>query len=98
MLKCNSSPMPGIDRTDARRRGRLSVRSTATRRRSQDRDQLSNPPAPRRELRYGLRDRGLEQLSPQAIQRWLTTHKTEHGARRRIVIAHAVLRSALSEA
>jgi integrase len=37
-------------------------------------------------------------LSSQAIQRWLTTHKTEHGARRRIVIAHAVLRSALSEA
>jgi len=40
----------------------------------------------------------LEQLTPQVIQRWLTAHKTEHGARRRIVIAHAVLRSALSEA
>jgi integrase len=40
----------------------------------------------------------LEQLSPQVIQRWLVQHKTEHGARRRIVLAHAVLRSALSEA
>lgn len=40
----------------------------------------------------------LEHLTPVAIQRWLTTHKTEHGARRRIVIAHAVLRSALAEA
>lgn len=40
----------------------------------------------------------LEHLTPMAIQRWLTTHKTEHGARRRIVIAHAVLRSALADA
>ena len=36
----------------------------------------------------------LEQLSPAAVQRWLTQHKDEHGARRRITIAHAVLRSA----
>jgi integrase len=40
----------------------------------------------------------LEQLSPIVIQRWLTQHKTEHGARRRIALSHAVLRSALSEA
>jgi integrase len=40
----------------------------------------------------------LEQLSPLLVQRWLTQHKTEHGARRRITYAHAVLRSALSEA
>jgi integrase len=40
----------------------------------------------------------LEQLTPRAIQRWLTAHKTEHGARRRVEIAHAALRSALSEA
>lgn len=40
----------------------------------------------------------LEQLSPAAVQRWLTQHKTEHGARRRITLAHSVLRSALSEA
>jgi len=40
----------------------------------------------------------LEQLSPQLIQRWLTQHKQQHGARRRITYAHAVLRSALSEA
>jgi integrase len=40
----------------------------------------------------------LEQLSPLLVQRWLTEHKTEHGARRRITYAHAVLRSALSEA
>jgi len=40
----------------------------------------------------------LEQLSPQLIQRWLTEHKQQHGARRRITYAHAVLRSALSEA
>ena len=40
----------------------------------------------------------LEQLSPLAIQRWLTAHKVEHGARRRIALAHAVLRSALTEA
>jgi integrase len=40
----------------------------------------------------------LEQLTPQLIQRWLTQHKTEHGARRRISLAHATLRSALSDA
>jgi len=40
----------------------------------------------------------LEQLTPQAVQRWLTTHKQEHGARRRITLAHAALRSALTEA
>jgi integrase len=40
----------------------------------------------------------LEQLSPLAVQRWLTEHKQEHGARRRITLAHATLRSALSEA
>jgi integrase len=40
----------------------------------------------------------LEQLSPSLVQQWLTTHKSEHGARRRITLAHAVLRSALSEA
>ena len=42
--------------------------------------------------------RRIEQLTPAAVQRWLTDHKTEHGARRRIVLAHAVLRSALAEA
>lgn len=40
----------------------------------------------------------LEQLSPAIVQRWLTQHKKEHGAKRRITLAHAVLRSALSEA
>jgi integrase len=40
----------------------------------------------------------LEQLTPRAIQTWLTQHKTEHGARRRITLAHAALRSALAEA
>jgi integrase len=40
----------------------------------------------------------IEQLSPLAVQRWLTAHKTEHGARRRITLAHSVLRSALAEA
>jgi integrase len=40
----------------------------------------------------------LEQLTPQRIQKWLTQHKQEHGARRRIELAHATLRSALSEA
>jgi integrase len=40
----------------------------------------------------------LEQLSPAIVQRWLVQHKTEHGARRRIALAHACLRSALSEA
>jgi integrase len=40
----------------------------------------------------------VEQLTPAVIQRWLTAHKAEHGARRRIVIAHAVLRSALADA
>jgi hypothetical protein len=32
------------------------------------------------------------------VQGWLTSHKTEHGARRRISLAHAVFRSALAEA
>lgn len=40
----------------------------------------------------------LEQLSPALVQRWLVQHKTDHGARRRITLAHAVLRSALAEA
>lgn len=40
----------------------------------------------------------LEQLTPQIIQHWVTQHKQAHGARRRITYAHAVLRSALSEA
>ena len=40
----------------------------------------------------------LEQLSPALVQRWLTLHKVEHGARRRISLAHAALRSALSDA
>jgi integrase len=40
----------------------------------------------------------LEQLSPAVVQRWLTGQKEEYGARRRIALAHAVLRSALSEA
>lgn len=40
----------------------------------------------------------LEQLTPQRVQKWLNDHKTEHGARRRIELAHAVLRSALSAA
>lgn len=40
----------------------------------------------------------VEQLSPLFVQRWLTQHKAEHGARRRITLAHAVLRSALSDA
>ncbi len=40
----------------------------------------------------------LEQLTPQAIQRWLTDHKVKHGGRRRITLAHATLRSALTDA
>ena len=40
----------------------------------------------------------LERLTPLVVQRWLTQHKAAHGARRRITLAHAVLRSALSEA
>ena len=40
----------------------------------------------------------LEQLTPQLIQRWLLRHKAEHGARRRISLAHATLRSAFAEA
>jgi integrase len=43
-------------------------------------------------------NRRIEQLTPLLVQRWLTDHKTEHGARRRIALAHAVLRSALAEA
>jgi integrase len=40
----------------------------------------------------------LEKLAPAVIQRWLVQHKTTSGARRRITLAHAVLRSALSDA
>lgn len=40
----------------------------------------------------------LEQLTPMVVQRWLTGHKVEHGARRRITLAHATLRSALADA
>jgi integrase len=40
----------------------------------------------------------LEQLTPARVQSWLTQHKTEHGARRRIELAHATLRSALADA
>lgn len=40
----------------------------------------------------------VEQLSPRHVQKWLTEHKAEHGARRRISLAHSVLRSALSHA
>jgi integrase len=40
----------------------------------------------------------LGQLTPQGIQRWLTDHKVAHGARRRITLAHATLRSALADA
>ena len=40
----------------------------------------------------------LEHLTPAMVQRWLTSHKQEHGARRRITLAHATLRSALSAA
>ncbi len=40
----------------------------------------------------------IEALSPHVIQRWLTQHKEAHGARRRVELAHAALRSALSEA
>jgi hypothetical protein len=40
----------------------------------------------------------VEQLTPSHVQRWLTQHKEEHGARRRITLAHATLRSALTDA
>ena len=40
----------------------------------------------------------MEQLTPATVQRWLTAHKTEHGARRRITLAHAARRSALADA
>lgn len=40
----------------------------------------------------------LEQLGPLIIQHWLTQQKKQHGARRRVALAHAVLRSALSTA
>jgi integrase len=43
-------------------------------------------------------NRRLEQLTPLLIQRWLTDHKNLHGARRRVELAHAILRSALAEA
>lgn len=40
----------------------------------------------------------LERLTPLCVQRWLTEEKATYGVRRRITLAHAVLRSALSEA
>src|SRR5262245_26810604 len=40
----------------------------------------------------------LEQLTPPIVQRWLTARKKAHGARRRIELAHATLRSALTKA
>ena len=40
----------------------------------------------------------LEQLTPAVIQQWLVDHKKAHGARRRITLAHATLRAALSRA
>jgi integrase len=40
----------------------------------------------------------IDKVTPHLVQRWLLQHKAEHGPRRRIAIAHAVLRSALSEA
>ena len=40
----------------------------------------------------------LELLTPALVQRWLTDHKEAHGARRRVELAHAALRSALSDA
>jgi integrase len=42
--------------------------------------------------------RRVEHLKPLLIQRWLRQQKDAHGARRRIELAHSVLRSALSEA
>lgn len=45
---------------------------------------------------FGMRR--LEQLTPAAVQKWLVDQKQAHGARRRITLAHAALRSALSEA
>lgn len=40
----------------------------------------------------------LEQLTPAVVQRWLNDQKRDHGARRRITLAHATLRSALTAA
>lgn len=40
----------------------------------------------------------LEQVTPALVQRWLNDHKDAHGARRRVELAHAALRSALSDA
>jgi len=40
----------------------------------------------------------LEQLTPAKVQSWLTEHKQSHGARRRIELARATLRSALTHA
>jgi integrase len=40
----------------------------------------------------------LEQLTPAVVQRWLLSQKKDHGARRRITLAHAALRSALADA
>lgn len=52
----------------------------------------------RRLLIPAFRTVRLEQLTPLLVQRWLTQHKQAHGARRRVELAHAVLRSALSHA
>jgi integrase len=51
-----------------------------------------------RQLRPAFGPLRLEQLTPQVIQRWLTDQKQAHGARRRITLAHAILRSALTSA
>jgi integrase len=40
----------------------------------------------------------LEHLSAQHVQKWLVQHKAAHGARRRVTLAHATLRSALAHA
>jgi integrase len=46
----------------------------------------------------GLGNVKLEALTPLVIARWVREHKQKHGARRRIVLAHGVLRSALNAA
>ena len=40
----------------------------------------------------------VEQMTPLAIQAWATQHQQESGARRRLTLAHAILRSALGHA
>jgi integrase len=42
--------------------------------------------------------RRLESLTPLLIQKWITTHKDQHGARRRVEVALSVLSSACSDA